>query len=133
MLAQEGLELVRNRRDTNWLKRGSSFNWLTGDPIPDDNTNILHSANEYSYTIDPSGAIDESIDDINDVNAKLWLFDDFYRHISSGTSTPFSRLIRVLPNSTTDPDYITASSTVQWFDSGRVNTYVAETQLFNWR
>jgi len=126
MLAQEGLELVRNQRDTNWLK---GADWLTGSG---GNTDILQ---DWSYAIDASGDMYAGADDFSNAITKLFIDNDgFYLHNIVGTSTPFSRIIRVLPHPLAGPyDYITASSTVRWNDSGRVNTYVAETQFFNWR
>ncbi len=124
MLAQEGLELVRNLRDENWQRSGSSWD----DDLVWDGT----------YLIDHYGRsdIDDSVDSIGsaspDEAARLYIDPlNLYSHFGSGTTTPFFRLISVVESGTND--MISASSTVRWQDSTGWHDYVAETKLYDWR
>lgn len=127
-LAQEGLELVRNHRDDNWMSTTSD--WELGDGL-DPNTDIIQDG-DYAIDYTDSGLID--ITGINDSAAKLYLDPDgFYRHyIAPGVApeTEFSRII------VADTDTSNASTTfqciVQWEARGATHQYVAETILYDW-
>ena len=121
MLAQEGLELVRNIRDENWLNFGA--NW-------DDDI----KTGDGTFVIDYSGrsSIDYGPNNIDDNGARLYLDGNgYYAHGSSGIMpTPFSRLITVMSDGTDKLDVVVI---VQWKEHGRTHQYVAETFLYNWR
>lgn len=121
MLAQEGLELVRNIRDENWLTFGADW---------DDDINT----GDGTFAIDYNGrgSIDYSPDDVGDSGARLYRDgNNYYIHNGSGTTpTPFSRLITVTPDGADKLDVV---ATVQWQEHGRIHQYVAETYLYNWR
>lgn len=118
-LAQEGLELVRNIRDTNWLK---GDDWKSGVGIGT-NSDIVQDGD---YTIDYAGNIVD-IDGID--NAPLSINGSgFYDH-GVGASSPFFRLISVVDQI----DSLNITCTVRWRERGRVNDYKAETVLYNWK
>ena len=72
-LAQEGVELVRNIRDTNWLGGEESFMGLSnGD-----------------YKIDPESSLSSTSD------FGLNFYQNFYRHTGNGEETKFSRKIEI--------------------------------------
>lgn len=115
-LAQEGLEVVRNERDYNWLADNEwTDNWI----------------HDQSYTVDYRGNFDPEVDSITDSGARLYINDEgFYDHDDDGEATSFSRIITV-----SEP---TAASTsvsclVQWQDRGDDYQYVADTVLYDWR
>lgn len=118
MLAQEGLELVRELRDSNWLKAsqpGFSYG-IVGDG---------------TYRIDyKNGAVDD-VDLITDSAAILKLnTDGFYEHVN-GTDTAFRRLIEV---SSTNPSvYLQVKAAVRWSKNGKDYDYKAETLLYDWQ
>lgn len=113
MLAQEGLELVRNIRDTNWLDGSAWHDSLIG-----------------TFTIDYDGTIDDLVNDISDPGARLNIdASGFYTH-AAGDTTPFRRLISVTD---IDMESFAASSTVQWTDNKGTHSYVAETLFYNWK
>lgn len=131
-LAQEGLELVRNVRDANWL---SGTNWRTGDS-PGTDVDITQD-NHYSISWDYSGGAIKiyDADEINDSLTRLYMDNSgFYRHYSTppanATSTAFSRLITVdsVTNSST-----TISCIVQWRIRNNTHRYSAQTVLYDWR
>lgn len=138
MLAQEGLELVRNIRDTNWLSRHADANetpydWKLGAGAGS-NSDIVQDG---AYVIDYSGNINDSlvnIDSIDDIRARLYFNDDgYYFHDNTGvaTTTDFYRLISVFED--ISGNYIVASSTVRWKNAGRTHNYAVETYLYDWR
>lgn len=116
MIAQEGIELVRNIRDENWV---IFANWL--DDIPNGD-----------FIVDYRGrsSVDSSPNSIHHEDAKLYIDGSgFYSHVVTIRGTGFSRLITVQ----VFPDYILVQSDVMW--SGRFGErhFTIETTLFNWR
>jgi len=122
MLSQEGLELVRNIRDENWLDR-TIINWESNkDEIVLDGTYTI-------YYDDSSGDIvtNQAFNSIDD--AKLRFIDGFYNHEASADDSIFYRLISAVDYE----NYVAASSTVQWQDRGKTYNYVSETYFYDWR
>ncbi|MDP3043010.1 MAG: prepilin-type N-terminal cleavage/methylation domain-containing protein [bacterium] len=118
-LAQEGLELVRNIRDTNWLTAGND--WKTGAGATT-NSDIVQDGD---YAIDYSGAII----DINSIDNAGLNIDaaGFYTH-NAGAATAFYRLITVVDNA----DYLDVECKVRWKERGRTHDYAVKTLLYNW-
>ena len=128
-LAQEGIEMVRNTRDTNWktpvddwaLGAGSG----SGSDIIQDGT----------YTIDSSG-VNGLVDDFSSMSGAKLFFDlnGIYQHDDNVlyTKTPFSRLITVT-NWSSYTNYIEVNCEVQWQEKGKINRYVISTILYDWR
>jgi type II secretory pathway pseudopilin PulG len=125
-LAQEGLELVRNVRDLNWLNQENGWDW---------NENIIGDG---TYTIDyirqkQPNQLQPTINDTPDTiaNARLYInANNLYTHISSGnTPTNFYRLITVVNNT----DYLDVKCTIRWAQGSQYRDYVAETYLYDWR
>jgi Tfp pilus assembly protein PilV len=117
-LAQEGLELVRNVRDENWLISGNSWSQdLTGDG---------------TYAIDYRGrsSIDMAANNLNSAAARLYLDSNgLYSHQSSGTATNFYRLITVVDQT----NYLDIKCAIRWKEGSANHDYTAETYLYNWR
>ena len=122
MLSQEGLELVRNIRDDNWHNNNPS--WKTGTGAGS-NTDILQ---DLSYSIDYTGVIDDTPNNIDDAGARLNITNDGYYVHTGGTPTQYYRIISVLDHS----DSIAASSTVKWNYRGQSHIFVASTELYDW-
>ena len=126
-LAQEGLELVRNKRDTNWL---NGDDWETGDGANPD-TDIIQDGD---YAIDYTGQILD-VDDIEDPDAKLYeVAGNFLRHyIAPPDDSSFTGFFRMI---TADTDTSNASTTfqclVQWENRGTTYQYMTETVLYDW-
>jgi type II secretory pathway pseudopilin PulG len=125
MLAQEGIEIVRNKRDGNWLD-SSHVSWYDG----------ITTGADYDFTVDFSDPDDFkfTVDDIDD--AQLYLdTNNLYTHIFTGnTATPFHRLIEIDDFvSGTQEDYCRVVSRVKWTGQSQTHEYVAETLLYNWR
>ncbi|MEI6596821.1 MAG: prepilin-type N-terminal cleavage/methylation domain-containing protein [bacterium] len=118
-LAGEGLELVRNIRDLNWLTTENTWN-----------QNIVGDG---TYTIDYGGltSINAAVNLISDAGARLYINSNgLYTHTASGnTPTNFYRLITVIDQG----DYLDVRCTVRWKDGTQNHNYMAETYLYNWR
>lgn len=124
-LAQEGLELVRNIRDENWLTDGNDWKIGAGSGTDSD---IVQDGD---YVIDYLGDIDDSVNSIDEDGAKLYInSSNFYTHTSAGnTETNFYRLITV--NDLVS--YLEVKCTVRSKERDRTHDYEAETVLYNWR
>jgi hypothetical protein len=133
-LAQEGLEVVRNKRDTNWLLTGA--NWEHGTSSMS-RTDILPggtsgSGSKVYYTVDAvTGIIGDVGGLITDASAKLYMNSSgLYTHQVTATSTGFSRLITV-GNEGTASTSVTCQ--IQWKKGINTYNYYAETALYNWK
>jgi len=130
MLAQEGIELVRGRRDSNWLD-ASHLDWYAGIADGDD----TFTADFYSL-----GTFNFSPNSITDNGARLYLESgtNLYTHTGGGnTPTQYYRLIEISNFIDHDGDgkgdSFQVSSQVQWTAQGKTYHYTAETLLYNWR
>lgn len=120
-LAQEGLELVRNTRDKNWLLNND---WKFGVGVGT-NSDIIQDG---SYAIDYSGAI-VNVSNVSDQGANLKIdAGGFYWH-GIGTNSIFNRMISVVDNG----DSINVNATVRWQEGANMRSYSLDTVLYNWR
>jgi len=115
MLSQEGLELVRNIRDSNRL---SSLSWKDG--ISNGGTKI--------FKIDYGGK--STITDITGIlSGRLYVnASGFYSNSSTGAATPFYRMITVIDNT----DYLEVRCLVRHANGANVTDYEARTLLYDW-
>lgn len=114
-LAQEGIELIRNLRDTN---RNQDNDWRTG--MEDDGLYFM----DYSDSV-PTKLTTQSQGDL------LMYVNGMYRHnISNTQNSGFNRVISIDAYS---PEYITIKVSVSWEDHGKPYVYSLEAQLYDWR
>jgi len=107
-LAQEGIEIVKNIRDGNWLE-GSAWNTSLGESRYEgdyNSTNVLDNYTNGYLAIDGSG-----------LYATSSTLDVFQREIQICTSTD---------------DVIYVSSTVSWVEAGKNYSVKTEGELCNW-
>lgn len=124
-LAQEGLELVRNKRDINWLKE---VDWEHSG-VPNSNFDIIQ---DRTYAIDYTGLINATPNNINDAGTKLYQdASGFYNNSGVGTPTIFSRLITVGDENPLASTTVTCL--VQWKRGTNTYNYSTQTVLYNWR
>ncbi len=123
-LAQEGLELVRNKRDVNWLKEED---WEHSSTT----ASAFDIVQDKTYAIDYTGVIDAAPNNINDAGAKLYQDNNGF-YVSSATAKPtgFSRLITVGDESAAST---TVTCIVQWKKGTNTYNFSAQTTLYNWR
>lgn len=118
MLAQEGLELVRNKRDDNWVKLRP---WLTGIPI---GTFVMDYRGDVSVNTTPN---------VNgDAGTMLYLgANNFFTHQSSLAPSGFYRILETRLSD--DNTYILLNCDVMWNSRFGVRHYTVSTTLYNWR
>ena len=117
-LAQEGIEIVRNIRDTNWLE-GEDWDKDIGGAIE---TTTYHEA------------------DYNDTALSLWVdpgtnlnYDDdgFYSYNSVTNPTKFKRKITISKDA--DADKLKVTVIVEWQERGATHNFTAQEYLYNWK
>jgi hypothetical protein len=146
-LAREGIEIVRNIRDTNWLKNQT---WDLGLENGNDYTAITifnPSANKWGLNFGP-GSID-------DAEARLYRDNGVYVQNTitpPGTPTIYYRLLsldEICKNDVTLAEVIRMSgdsclvsetkigirieSEIKWAESGRTHTIAAEDRIYDWK
>lgn len=144
-LAREGIEVIRNRRDSNWLPR------LTWDQGLEDGTDYTavplfdKSANSWTFNF--------TADDLAHNHARLWreggvYFQSTQTNPPGAALTSYRRLLQLdeicrdksvaASGSSCNPAVnpkigIKVQSTVQWTTEGNTHQLAAEERLFNWR
>ncbi|HHD92305.1 MAG TPA: prepilin-type N-terminal cleavage/methylation domain-containing protein [Candidatus Portnoybacteria bacterium] len=122
-LAQEGLELVRNIRDTDTIT--SSTPWDKGiNSITSGTINYNSSPTLNNIPSNPSNV------KVCGNTCRLY-FDanGFYTHTITGNPTNFYRMINVVSGATVD----TITSEVKWIDHGKSYTIKVTTKLYDWQ
>lgn len=111
-LAQEGIEVIRNIRDTNWLS-GAAFD-----------NNLPAGMWRVEWNTVGGGLLAVGSDPVLKKNNGLYNY-------SAGTDTVFRRTVTISkPNS---GELIVVSS-ITWVERGNINrTVSAESHLFNWK
>ena len=115
-LAQEGIEVVRQVRDSNMLAwDGATPPWNTG-------------IEEDYYTIDADSATVTS--SANAQQPILLNGDGFYRQSGAGTATQFTRLVTI--TDIVSGRELKVTSTVEWKTGGQTGTITVSEYLFKW-
>ncbi len=111
-LTQEGIEIVRNIRDTNWIE---------GAPSWDDGL----SAGDWEVDYNDPDLSSYSGNPLNIETAT-----DFYGY-DSGTPTKFKRKITIVP--LISPDRLEVTVETTWTEKGKAHSHTAQEILYNWR
>ncbi|MBZ9578331.1 prepilin-type N-terminal cleavage/methylation domain-containing protein [Patescibacteria group bacterium] len=126
-LAQEGIEIVRNIRDTNWLEGAPSWDEGLGE---DDWEGDYTMTQNLNFCLFACGYDDLSFLKI-DANG-------FYSY-SAGNDTKFKRKITIADKEDlSDPpdgvyDKMTVTVEVFWREKGKTYNVSAQENLYNWR
>jgi prepilin-type N-terminal cleavage/methylation domain-containing protein len=120
LLSEEGAELVRNVRDSNWLNSLPFNNGISG-----------------TFRIDTTNGIKGSIQavsGIGDTNARLKILGGVYRH-DTGDATAFARVIQI--QNIDEPggeavDGLKITSLVQWEERGATRQRQTVVFLYDW-
>ncbi|MFA6992351.1 MAG: prepilin-type N-terminal cleavage/methylation domain-containing protein [Candidatus Gracilibacteria bacterium] len=142
-LAQEGLEIVRNIRDTHWMH---NLDWMSGSGLAGDPT-ILEkgiAGNPEVYSVNFYDGVSSESKDIQNINELLpylpWEIKnvpgtDFYNDdfkVDESAGHQFYRHVNILPYKDKD-DFVLIQSVVNFEDGGNDNSVVLEEVLTNWK
>jgi len=121
-LAQEGVELIRQVRDSNW-KNGVNF----GTNLVPLSSFVGEYYMDYQDTIPHDASSNPTLLTVLKQDSYGFYFHDA---TSPAANTPFSRLIRITDLSEND---FRVNSIVTWQDHNRDYSYDLETFLYDWR
>ena len=145
-LAREGVEIIRNKRDSNWLAGVPFETGIIGTP----------SDTEAILEFDPaagSWTVNFTPDDFNDPDTIIYRNDQSgnYQGVhrqgspSGYTATIYKRLIHINPICSNTPDSFASNcgagqliglrvlSEVQWQQKGNIRSLSVEERLFDWK
>lgn len=112
-LAQEGIEIVRNIRDSNFIMLGT---WT------DDILDVGCPSNIYE-----ADYLSQTLSCVSGTGQKLKVNSNYYNYLS-GTETNFIRKIIIDP----DVDEMEVLVEVSWQDKGNINQVTAQANLYDW-
>ena len=124
-LAQEGIEIVRNIRDTNWLK---NFTWDTNLDLGDFQTD--YSSPDLTSCPTPCDYGSPG------TNLQFLKIDGgFYNYSSLGTETKFKRKITISALAGDTSPYYRKNVKVEvfWQEKGKPYSVPAQENLYNWK
>lgn len=119
-LAQEGLEIVRNIRDANFIAGNA---WSDG---------LLNCQVGCQATYKTGTAVQGPEDQMAPYNGTVFLVlggDGFYGYATGGKKTPFTRKITITPIS---GDTLKVNTAVFWSHNGQQSNFQTETYLYDW-
>ncbi len=129
-LAQEGIEIVRNIRDTNWIEgedwdKGIGIQY-TGTPLDSVYYEVQYNDKEADIVVCVTPC------DYNDMRFLNIDEDSFYSYKDSGiyTTTKFKRKIAI---SDKDSDKLKVTVIVEWQERGTTHNFTAQEYLYNWK
>ncbi|MBI4653179.1 prepilin-type N-terminal cleavage/methylation domain-containing protein [Candidatus Kuenenbacteria bacterium] len=122
-LAQEGIEVIRNKRDSNWIKLNIDWN------------NEISKTSDYKVNFENNNKWDIKSEGVSGFQ-KLYLRDDkIYTHNDKDNeikniSTIFKRRIEI---DNTTVDILKITSTVQWTERSSNYSIILKDNLYNWQ
>lgn len=151
-LAREGIEVIRNKRDSNWLARRAWNYGFENASFPNDYTVMFYYSNFTNQPTMNNPNITFFPNDFTDLRTRIWRKNGFYFQFLIGTPTnstltPYKRLIyldKICADKTIresgstctvdNPQIgIRVKSVVQWESKENTNNVTMEEHLFNWR
>ena len=120
-LAQEGVELVRNIRDNNWLEQRNNplVNW--DDDLPEGDWEAdYNSLSLAAYA------------------GRYLKQDNSFYNYTSGSDTKFKRKITIFDKTDLSspldgiPDMFKVTVTIEWQEKGKTNNFSVQDYLYNW-
>jgi len=113
-LSQEGIEIVRNIRDANWLEKPPPPSWIDG---------LVGGTWQIGYD-------DTSLNGLVDDGRLYFDSNGWYNHNdSSGGETKFKRKITI---DDSDSNYLKVSVEVSWTEKGKNYNVTAQENLYEW-
>ena len=132
-LAQEGIEIVRNIRDSNWLRGQTNLNFNWNDGLPEGD----YEADYTATTFENADSAQCTEDGYCRYSGNFLKYDEDngYNYTStSGTPTKFKRKISIsyADKNTDGEEEIIVTVTVEWQEKGERKTITATEILYNW-
>ncbi|MEK9129808.1 MAG: prepilin-type N-terminal cleavage/methylation domain-containing protein [Patescibacteria group bacterium] len=118
-LAQEGVEIIRNQRDSNWITEKEEWD----DGISEIGYYQVNFKDNNTWEIKKLG-IDSTFQPFYLKN------DEIYTHDATGKITIFSRQIAIKND---EKDILKITSTVQWTERGKTQSIILKDNLYNWQ
>lgn len=120
-LAREGLELVRDVRDTNWFSTVDRSLWIDQEMCNAPFTYDAASLRNH----EPVGSQSQS---------QLYIqTNGEWAHTPTGEATQYDRILTVnCSEKDNDPAYVTVQSRVTWLNRGQPHDVVLQEKLYNW-
>lgn len=118
-LAQEGVEIIRNQRDSNWITEKEEWD----DGISETGYYQVNFKDNNTWEIKKLG-IDSTFQPFYLKN------DEIYTHDATGKITIFSRQIAI---NNYEKDILKITSTVQWTERGKTQSIILKDNLYNWQ
>ena len=119
-LAQEGLELIRNVRDTNWR---SGLTWNQG---------FVGTPAGLNYKVDYLHFTPMAVNDISEARLQIASSTAYYLHDENSSNSVFSRLITVKAATTTAPSS-SVTALIEWNEQGQKRHFELTTELYDWK
>ncbi len=132
-LAQEGIEIIRNVRDGNWLEQRANPSNLWDEGIGAGSQCITANgcAADYRHSYPVGTDEDPSLPAYNDNEFLKIDSNGFYSYDNPGTPSRFKRKINVTVAG--PPDELQVSVIVSWLERGRPYNVSVQERLFNWK
>jgi prepilin-type N-terminal cleavage/methylation domain-containing protein len=125
-LAQEGVEIVKNIRDTNLLERRTATTTPWSEGLADGNYEVQYSDSSQE---DPSLSPCPGICDYNNLHFLKKTDGGFYNY-NSGTPTKFKRKVYL---EKVGDDKIKIYVTVYWKRAGNIYSVLLRDDIYNWQ
>lgn len=122
-LTQEGIEIIRNIRDTNWLNNPTDpTKWNIGLTSCSSGCEADYTTGTAASETTPLRSYSE-----NPLNIDAYNFYSYF----TGPATKFKRKITVAPDPN-NADILQVSVLIEWEDRGKSYNFTAEEYLYNW-
>ncbi|MFA7702047.1 MAG: hypothetical protein WCX80_01135, partial [Patescibacteria group bacterium] len=124
-LAEEGLELVKNIRDTNFIQN------TTSTPVAWDRYLVASSTGSL-YRVDYANFQPTAVADISEAQLQISTGTDpgFYLHDDSYSDSVFSRMITIISDGVASSS---VSSLVTWSDQGQDYQVELKSMIYDWK
>ncbi len=125
-LAQEGVEIIRNIRDSNWIENEnkSSVTVAWDDGLNEGEWQADYNDNQLRECFSPCSYNSDNLFFLRTEDNKFYNYD-------LGDNTPYKRKI-IIEKDPSQPDMLKVKVIVQWKIKGKLQEIKAEDHLYNW-
>ncbi|MFC1686560.1 hypothetical protein ACFLZS_01365 [Patescibacteria group bacterium] len=123
-LGREGIEVVREIRDSNWMQEESWTKEIIGGG------NVRYARANFNAKKNQWELESATSTDLFDNEYKLY-FSDYYSHDSSGDETSYYRMIEIQKD-IAEADQLIIKSHIGWLEQGKEKEIILEDVLTDW-